>query len=107
MMEHFMVNDIFDHKARDSRAVEHRMNPYDFIIRAEAPQTNGPWPTASFMHSPGDGTNESSSEISCVKSLEIDSQIHMPSLRMEARESWLYRGLGRPDLLFVTLDEGS
>jgi hypothetical protein len=107
MMEHFVVKDVFDHKARNGGAVQHRMNPYDSFVHAVAPETDGPGPAPSFPHPPGDGTTEPSSEIDRVEVVETVFQVDMFSLRTKARSSRLHRGIGRPDLLFVTPDEGS
>ena len=80
VMEHFVVNDIFDHISGNRKAVQHRMNPYDSFVRAIASEADGPGATSPFEHSPGDGATESASEIDLVESLEIASQVHMVSL---------------------------
>src|SRR5512139_1840039 len=106
-MEHFVVDDIFDYVSGNRRAVQHRVNPYDFLLWAKTPETYGPGPTPSFPRSPGDGATKPAAEIDRVESLEIAFQIDMLSLWMKMRASPLYRDPGRPDLSFVSLDEGS
>jgi hypothetical protein len=107
VMEHLVVNDVFDHISRNSWAIQHRVNSYDSFVRAIASETYGPGPTSSFARSPGDGATESSSEIDLVESLEIACQIDMLSLRTRTRVSGLCGTPGSPDVPFVILDEGS
>jgi hypothetical protein len=107
VMEHFVVNDIFDHEGRNRQVVQHRVNPYDSFVRPIASEADASRPASSVALSPGDGAAESASEIDLVEPLEIVTQIDMLSLRMKARGSRLYRDLGGPDLIFMGLDEGS
>jgi len=106
VMEHFMVNHVFDHKSRNHWTVQHRMDPDDSFIRAIGSQAYTPGSASPFPRSPSDGATISASEIDLVKPLEVDSQMDMPSLGTKTGASRSYWNLRRPDLLFVLFDEG-
>lgn len=105
VMEHLVIKDIFDHISRNGRAVQYRMNSYDFAIVTITSEAYGFGSTAPFPRPPGNRTTCPASKIGLVESMEIHVKVHVLSFRIKTRDSWFYRGWPNTDLLSMIRDE--